>query len=61
VDRFADSADARLACWERRSGWHEPDGVNYPLLLATYRIAERIGAGEIDECWLFGPPYSGFC
>jgi hypothetical protein len=60
ADGFQYSADEWLRCWQARGGWHEPDLVDYPALLRPLGAAERVARGEIDEVWLFSPPYSGF-
>ena len=44
-----------------RSGrWHQPDAMDYPILIERLRLAERVSDGEIDEVWMFGPPYAGY-
>jgi len=60
LDGYQYGGEAWLRCWERGGGWHEPDGVDYPLLLATFDVPGRVAAGTLDELWLFGPPYAGF-
>lgn len=39
---------------------HEPDAVDYDLILAQFDILARVANNEIDEVWLFGGPYFGF-
>lgn len=53
--------DARyMACWQRRGGFHQPDAVDYPRLLAEFDITRKILSGAIDEVWLFACPYAGY-
>lgn len=40
--------------------WHQPDGTDYPAVIAKYKLAERVEQGEFDEVWWFGGPYFGF-
>lgn len=60
ADGFAYTAEGYLQAWQTRSGFHQPDLVDYARLLADYDIAARVNAGAIDEAWLFGMPYGGF-
>lgn len=60
VDGFRYDAQGYLGCWQRRSGFHTPEGVDYHALLADVRAVERVNSGEIDEVWLFGFPYAGY-
>jgi hypothetical protein len=59
-DGFAYSGPEWLACWQRGGGWHQPQMADYAVLLGTLGAPRRVAAGEIDEVWLFGPPYAGF-
>lgn len=60
TDQFQYSVDEYLRCHRSGKGWHEPDGADYPRVIAQYKIAERIERREIDEVWWFGGPYFGF-
>jgi len=60
VDRFRYDETGYLRCWHRRSGWHQPDGVDYGAILADLDLLARVESGQIDEVWLFGFPYAGF-
>jgi hypothetical protein len=59
-DGFCYDEDSYLSCWRGNRGWHEPDAVDYQALLERLRVVPRIECGELDEVWLWGPPYSGF-
>ena len=60
IDGFSYTDESYLQAWRRRSGFHEPDDADYHAVLKRFGIIERVAAGEIDEVWLFGPPYTGF-
>jgi hypothetical protein len=60
ADGFAYDAADYLACWERGGGWHEPDLFDYAELVRRFDLARRVKSGEVDEVWLWGPPYTGF-
>jgi hypothetical protein len=60
VDGFRYDAASFLRCWQRRSGFHQPEGADYRDILDNAHAAERVDAGEIDEVWLFGFPYCGY-
>src|SRR5688572_30097683 len=47
ADGFAYDAATYLRCWQRRAGFHTPEGVDYDDLLRGVRAFERIDAGEI--------------
>jgi hypothetical protein len=59
-DGFVYTASSYLAAWRTRSGFHQPDAVDYHRLLAEFDVIERINRGEVDEVWLFGFPYAGY-
>jgi hypothetical protein len=59
-DGFRYTDESYLACWRSRTGWHQPDAVDYPALIRDFRLARRVEAGEIDEVWFWSMPYSGF-
>jgi hypothetical protein len=42
------------------SKYHQPNEVDYDKIIANLDIVGRINRGEIDEVWLFGPPFGGF-
>ena len=45
---------------QSRSGFHQPDQLDYESLIDQFNIIERINRNEMDEVWLFGFPYAGF-
>jgi hypothetical protein len=59
-DGFCYDAASYLRCWQAGGGWHEPDLVDYRVVLDQLRVVRRIESGELDEIWLWGPPYAGF-
>ena len=60
ADGFQYTEEGFLRAWRSRSGFHEPDGVDYPRLVAQFGMLERVRGGEIDEVWLFAFPYAGY-
>ncbi|MGQ0600188.1 MAG: hypothetical protein ACT4QE_00670 [Anaerolineales bacterium] len=60
ADGFAYTPETYLRCWRLRSGFHQPDGVDYHHLLDEFDIVPRINSGALDEVWLFGFPYAGY-
>ncbi len=60
ADGFAYTPDAYWSNWQRRGGWHKPDGVDYLRLVQEFDLIARIDGGAIDEVWLFGGPYFGY-
>ncbi len=59
-DGFVYDADQYVAAWKARSGFHDPDRVDYLRLVRDFHMIERIDSGEVDEIWLFGFPYAGY-
>ena len=59
-DGFAYTDDSYLRCWRSRSGFHQPDGVDYLRLLNSAGFIPKLEAGQVDELWLFGFPYAGY-
>lgn len=49
-----------LNCWQRGSGFHQPDAVNYYQVLGENDIIPKIQSGAIDEVWTVSFPYAGF-
>lgn len=60
ADGFAYTQESYLRCWRARSGFHQPDGVDYHRLLDEFDVIAKINADSIDEVWLFGFPYAGY-
>jgi len=59
-DGFRYTIDNYLKLWRSRSGFHQPDLVDYHRLLDEFDIVSKINSGAIDEVWLFGFPYAGY-
>lgn len=60
VDGFRYTIDEYERCRKAGKGWHEPDGTDYPRVIAEYKIIEKVESRQIDEVWWFGGPYFGF-
>jgi hypothetical protein len=60
MDGFVYSPQGYVDTYRARLGFHEPDTVDYNLLLQTQNLDQGIQSDIFDEIWLFAPPYSGF-
>jgi len=60
ADGFRYSPEAYVRCWQSRSGFHQPDRVDYGHILSRFEILERINRSEYDEVWGMCFPYGGF-
>ncbi len=60
ADGFRYTPELFLKCWRSRSGFHQPDQVDYRALLREFDIVEKVNSNLIDEVWLFGFPYAGY-
>ena len=60
LDGFRYDDETFLKCWRARSGFHQPDAVNYNAIFSQFDIFSLVEKGEIDEVWCFTFPYSGF-
>jgi len=40
--------------------WHEPDLVDFQLLVEQFELLPKIASGALDEVWLFAYPYAGY-
>ncbi len=40
--------------------WHQPDGVDYQIILRDYNLARKCDRGELDEVAIQGAPYFGY-
>jgi len=60
ADSFRYESDQFAQNWRRKSGFHEPDLVDYDVLLSQFNIIEKVADGEIDEAWLMAFPYAGY-
>ena len=59
-DGFRYTVGSFLQCWRSRSGFHQPDLVDYYALLDDFDVVRKVNSGAIDEVWLFGFPYAGY-
>lgn len=59
-DGFAYQADEYYQRWYTRTGWHEPDRVDYGRLIRDFQMIEKINEKLVDEVWLMGFPYAGY-
>jgi hypothetical protein len=59
-DGFVYTPRSYLANWRARSGFHQPDAVDYHRLLNDFNVIPRVNSGLLDEVWLFGFPYAGY-
>lgn len=60
LDGFNYTAQHYLDCWHSRSGFHQPDAVDYMRLIQRFNILQRVHADAIDEVWLIAFPYAGY-
>ncbi len=60
LDGFVYDDTTYLACWTHRSGFHQPDAVDYGRLLDSFDLTRKVVSGAIDEVWLFAFPYAGY-
>ena len=59
-DGFLYQPNQYLLAQRAHGGFHDPDGMDYAALLEDFHLVDRVNRGEIDEVWMFGPPYAGF-
>ncbi len=60
ADGFCYDEESYLRCWRASTGWHQPDAVDYEAVLREADMVGRVEAGELDELWVWAPPYGGF-
>lgn len=60
VDGFRYDEHSFLRCWRAKSGFHDPDAVDYEAIIEEFDLLQRVNTGQIDEVWLFAFPYAGF-
>ena len=60
ADGFQYEPEEFAGAWRRRSGFHEPDLVDYQRLLDQFGIPEMVESGRVDEVWLMAFPYAGY-
>jgi hypothetical protein len=59
-DGFTYSTESFLKAWRAKSGFHEPDIVDYRAIIRDFDVVEMVDRGHIDEVWLFAFPYAGY-
>jgi hypothetical protein len=55
-DGFVYDPESYVHRFTTRTGFHEPDGVDYGRILHDFNIIPKINAGTIDEVWLMAFP-----
>jgi len=64
VDGFVYTPERYVAALRQGTGkadaWHQPDGLDYPAMIAEFDLVRRVDRGEIDEVWMMGLPYFGY-
>ena len=59
MDGFLYTEETYMKCVREWKGWHEPDAIDYKAIIKDFKLDERVEKREIDEVWLFGPPFTG--
>jgi hypothetical protein len=59
LDGYVYTAEEFLNCWTHQKGFHQPDKIDYHLLLASHDIFNKIKNGIFDETWIMAYPYAG--
>lgn len=59
-DGFVYDEESYLFRWRTRTGFHQPDRVDYYRLLKEFSVVPKVNLGKIDEVWLFAFPYAGY-
>ncbi len=59
-DGFRYKANDFVKGWKSKSGFHQPDEVDYQAIIKEFRLFDRVNSGQIDEVWMHGFPYAGF-
>ncbi len=60
VDGFRYDERTFLQCWRDKTGFHDPDAVDYKAILTEFDLLARVESKRIDEVWLFAFPFAGF-
>ena len=58
IDGFRYTNETFMQAWRTRT-LHEPNAVDYPAQVRSFRLIERYNAGEFDEVWFFAHPFNG--
>lgn len=59
MDGFLYNEETYMKCFRDWKGWHEPDAIDYKAIIANFNLDKRVEQNEIDEVWLWGPPFTG--
>ncbi len=59
-DGYVYKADDFVKFWRQKSGFHQPDWMDYRRIVEEFNLTERVNEDEIDEVWMFGFPYGGY-
>lgn len=60
ADGFRYSAESYLRAWRARSGFHQPDAVDYLRILNEFDLPGKVDRDVLDEVWLMAFPYAGY-
>ena len=60
IDGFRYTEETYLQVMRGQAPGHDPDEVNYDLIIDQFDICGKLNRGEIDELWMYGAPYFGF-
>jgi len=60
ADGFRYAPEDFAARWRQRSGFHQPDAVDYHALIRQFGLLEKVRSDQIDEVWLMAFPYAGY-
>jgi len=60
ADGFRYESEDFAARWRQRSGFHQPDAVDYHALIRQFGLLEKVRSGHIDEAWFMAFPYAGY-
>ncbi len=58
-DGFRYTDGSFLRAWRSRTGFHQPDAIDYHAIIRQFDVAARVDRREIDEVWIQAMPYSG--
>lgn len=59
-DGFRYGPDEYVQAWRSRTGFHQPDLVDYDALMEQFDMLPKINSGAVDEFWLFAFPFAGY-
>ena len=59
-DGFTYIPDDFVGYIRSQKGFHQPDQVAYLPIIQEFNLSSLVNQGQIDEVWIFGPPYGGF-